>query len=303
MRKKAEPPLEPAGRGAGSKNQIAAQRPVCLLQGCLVNFLEAVSLTDQEGAIAEPIYFSGDAVGKLVDERHAFRLKARLDTRPDYLQSVVDIVLGLFIIQGGEEAIDVQPLAELAHLRAAELIAQLVLAYEEDLEEFLVTGFDVRYEAYVVEALVGEQMGLIDDEEILPVFLKCLDKAGLYVVDKFEDGLSCFADPEDSCNVRGNLSEFHRRIRDNDRVVSLGQLSEKGVDDHGLTGADVTTENGKCFVFSDKILERRKDFLVISAKVKEPLIEVVLERRRSKSKMFVVHKPPGALRLPAEHFP
>lgn len=113
-----------------------------LLQGPAVDLAPPLGHADRQGVVAQPVQAPGDPLGQPKEQPPAIHLENGSKTRPHLPQAVVDEGDGLGRIQMRQEPVDIDPLAEVAHCRTVQILAEFVLPHQQDLEELLVRGFD-----------------------------------------------------------------------------------------------------------------------------------------------------------------
>ena len=100
-----------------------------------------------------------------MDLGDGLRLEPNLTARAGDVQAVMDVAIGLLLVEIGERAADRHALVELRHLRRANLVEQLRLSDENDLNELFLIGLEVREHANLLEELRREVLRLVEDRD------------------------------------------------------------------------------------------------------------------------------------------
>ena len=129
---------------------------------------EAMFLTQEPGEkkpIAQRIDPSRNACRKRMNKIEARRLELRIALPSHMMETVLDIGLGLRLVQRTQMIGRGHPLPKLLHLRALHYRAQLGLAYEEALQKRLVAELEIGKHAQFFDRAGREVLRFVDDKE------------------------------------------------------------------------------------------------------------------------------------------
>ena len=133
-------------------------------------------------------------------------------------------------------------LSQLAQLGAVQELAQLRLADEDDLQQFLRRGFQIGEQADLLEHLGGQVLRLIDDDDDAPAVRVRGQQPPVQRVDHLLDAVSVgLVEPEAEFLADGEqeLDRRDPRIQDHRDVRVLRHAREQRAHDGGLAGADL----------------------------------------------------------------
>jgi hypothetical protein len=119
----------------------------------------------QQQAVAHRVDAPRDAAAGLVDALEGLGIEARLVGGAGTLQAVLDVALGLVLVQRADVAGGRHALAELLHLGPLQDLAELGLADQEALQQRLVAELEVRQHAQFLDRARRQVLRLVDDQQ------------------------------------------------------------------------------------------------------------------------------------------
>src|SRR5439155_1311382 len=128
-------------------------------------------------------------------------------------------------------------LAKLSERRVGELRLELGLPGEEDLEYLLACRLEVREQAKLLEDVLIEVLGLVDQQGDVAAGARVLDQEVVQAVETAELARSVGRDAELDQDVLEDLVEADRRVHEENRADARVERVEQVAEEGGLPGA------------------------------------------------------------------
>ena len=176
-------------------------------------------------------------------------------------QAMAHVRGGLVLRQRDEVVAAGDALGELAQVVAVEQFAQLGLADQDDLQQLLGAGLEVRQQAHLLEHGGLEVVGLVDDDHDALALGVGAQQVGVQDVDEVlhaADGVVGHADAELLADGQQELGGGDARVEDQRDFGVLRDLREQRADGGGLAGADLAGELDEAAGLADAVNEVRK---------------------------------------------
>ena len=161
-------------------------------------------------------------------------------------------------------------LCELAQLVAREQLAQLRLADEDDLQQFLGIGLEVGEQAYLLQHFGREVLRLIDHQHDAASSAVRAQQVVVEDVDEVlatADRLVRHADADLLAQCQQELGRSHARVEHQRDLGILGGLREQGADDGGLARAHLAGQLHEAAGFLDAVQQMSQGFGVALAQI------------------------------------
>ncbi len=190
-----------------------------LLDGRHVDPAALLRVADHEGVVADGIDDARDAAGEGRDaierpRREELGIPSARDAQPG-----PDVVPDLGLPERLDVVAERDPLLQLPELLAPELGMELRLAHQDDLEELVARGLEVREEPDLLERRHVEVLGLVEDQDGVPVRAPLLDQEAV--------------EGDESLGVR-EAGRGHAPLLE--RVLEEALERKRGVEDEGDAG-------------------------------------------------------------------
>jgi len=161
------------------------------------------------------------------------------------------------------------PLGELAEVAAGEQVAEFRLPYEDDLQQLLFVGLEIREQPQLLQDVDTEVLGLFDDENGPAAAGVGVEQGIVDEVDKHLHARFALAvgDPEFVADRGKKLGDRQFRIEEEGDISIPGDLFQQEAAEGGLPRAHITSQQDEAAVAPDAVQEMGEGLLVTPAHV------------------------------------
>ena len=199
--------------------------------------------------------------------------------RPRDLHAVMDVLDHLRLTQCRQVVAHRDALLELHEARMFELLAQLRLAEQENLDELLGLGLEIRDQAHLLQGRERQVLRLVDDEDDVLVLSEHVDQE---LVDRVEDRDAMHLrhiQPELPRDAVEQLDTGEPRIGDQRRDRVFVELAQQTPTERGLAGPDLAGEDREALPRRDRVEQLGQSLVVPLTREVEPRVRRVVEGR------------------------
>src|SRR5215813_7923164 len=233
---------------------------------------DLVGVSDEQAVVAErvddtwnPARVLGDTGNRRVGEEPEI-------CRSGDAKSRADVVTRFFRGQGQDAAAKPDALLELAQLGAIQLVQELWLSDEENLQQLLRIGLEVREEPDLLEGFETQVLGLVEGQHGVLTGPAPVDQEVVQGDEPLDVGLTGLGDAEVLEHVLENSLEGQGRVEDEGRGTVTLQAAQERAQERGLAGADLAREEDEPLVLLDPVEQLRERLPVPGRRVEEARI-------------------------------
>ena len=208
-----------------------------------------------------------------------------------HLQAVVYVGPGLLEVERPEVVARGDALVQLAQLRAGQHRRQLRLADQDNLQQLLAVGFQVGQQPDLLQYVVVQVLGLIDQQyRLAPQYMVHQQEMVQLVGQRLEGEVVAVVVDDQLVADRGE--QFHRvqrRIEDDGDVGIVGQLLQQAAVDGGLARAHFTGQENESAARTHAVEQMRQGIPVARAHKQIARIDRYGKRRFPEPEILVIH--------------
>ena len=109
---------------------------------------------------------------------------------------MLNIGFGFLAVDGSEVVAHSDALTQLAEFIAIEAVAELRLANEDDLQQFVLVGFEVGQQTHLLELLLGHVLCFVDDEHDHAIGVRLFEQKPIEAIDQPDPVVSAVVEVE-----------------------------------------------------------------------------------------------------------
>ena len=245
----------------------------------------------QQAAFANRINQPGDAAGMVIDDGKRTGLDHVFGQFSDP-HPVADVIVGFRPCHGVQVIPCRDALAELAHVLAAQDVAQFRLADEDDLQQFGARRFQVGQQADLFQQAGGQVLRFVDDEHGAPALGMAFQEPLVERVHMVLDAARRTDAPVDGQLIAYGRQQFgfaEAGVQAHGEVDVVRQLFDQTAGHGGLSGADLTGQQDEAAGAIDAVLQMRERFLMALTQKEVAGIRRVGERIFFDAEVFPKH--------------
>ena len=194
-------------RGDVAANGVDRMLDCCCGDRALVS-AEAVG----ESLFADVVHRTRDSGSRFPDTLEVTRREQILLQCAGALKPRLDVLLDVLGRQRLEPRADADSLPDLPHVMLSQLVFELRLPAEHDLENFLLGRFEIGQQTQILENLVIEGLGIVDDHDNVPSCDQSVEEIVVQARKPIQPARIVEDDPQLHADEREQLIEGHPRI-------------------------------------------------------------------------------------------
>src|SRR5689334_22605616 len=174
---------------------------------------------------------------------------------------------------------DGDALAQLPEGGIVEAIAQLGLSHQDNLQQFPVVCLKVGQQPHLFEQLVGQVLGLVDNQDTLPAHVDLLQQEQVDRLQRFQAVESPGVESKLDGNRSHQLVGIQHRVKDQGVGVIVAEFLQQGPAKSALARTDLACDLHKPLPLPNAVKHVVQRLAMFRAEIKESRVRRDAERR------------------------